>query len=62
MQPDGNGLFVTGTNSFVVKPGTTFFVPIENATDSPPVAGAFPTTDGQAEHYFFDSSQLGARD
>ena len=62
VQPDADGLFVTGTNSFVVMPGTMFFVPIQNATDSPPVAGAFPTTNSQAEHYFFDSSQLGGRD
>jgi hypothetical protein len=62
VHPDGTGLFVTGTNSFVVMPGTTFFVPIQNATDSPPVAGVFPTTNGQAKRYFFDSSQLGGRD
>ena len=39
VQPDADGLFVSGTNSFVVMPGTMFFVPIQNATDSPPVAG-----------------------
>ena len=61
-QPDGDGLFVTGTNSFVVRPGTTFFVPIQNATDSPPVAGVFPTTNGEAKRYFFDPAQLGGRD
>jgi hypothetical protein len=61
-QPDGSGLFVTGTNSFDVRPGTTLFVPIQNATDSPPVAGVFPTTNDEAKRYFFERSQLGGRD
>jgi hypothetical protein len=60
--PDGTGLLVTGSNSFPgVSPGTTFYVPLQNADDSPPIAGVYPTTTRDAEHYFFDSSQLGGR-
>lgn len=54
-------LLATGTNDFQVRPGTMFFVPIWNATDSPPVVGAFPET-GPGGAYFFDALQLGARD
>lgn len=59
--PDG-GWLVTGTNSFTVKPGTPFFVPLQNADDSPPVLGVFPGTPSDAKPYFFDQTQLGARD
>jgi hypothetical protein len=61
VEPEGTGLFIQGTNSFTVDPGTRFFVPIQNADDSPPIAGDFPATTEQAEHYFFDPSQLGGR-
>lgn len=59
---DGCGSVSTGTNVFVVKSGTTFFVPVENVDDSPPVLGTFPTTRSQAGPYFFDPSQVGGRD
>lgn len=50
-----------GTNSFKVKSGTEFFVPLQNASDSPPVPGTFPRTPVEAKAYFFVPSQLGAR-
>ena len=59
--PDG-GIEVTGTNTFVVAPGTRFYVPIQSATDGPPVAGDFPTDQAGAIPYFFGPSQLGAQD
>jgi hypothetical protein len=58
--PDG-GLLETGSNSFTVSPGTSFYVPLLNADDSPPVAGKFPTKPSDAASYFFGSDQLGAK-
>lgn len=55
------GLHTTGSNTFTVKPGTSFFVPVFNADDSPPVVGTWPATHEQAVGYFFDPAQLGAR-
>ena len=60
--PDGCGLVLTGTNTLTVAPGKTFFVPVFNVDDSPPVLGTFPTTSAGAQSYFFDPSQLGGRD
>jgi hypothetical protein len=50
------------SNTFTVKAGTMFYVPVLNADDSPPVVGTFPTTSGEAKQYVFDPAQLGARD
>jgi hypothetical protein len=54
-------LYVAPGNSFTVKAGTMFYVPLWNADDSPPVAGVFPTTPSEARHYWFDADQLGAK-
>ncbi len=59
--PNGGWLF-TGGNNFTVRGGTKFYVPLQNATDSPPVVGNWPSNDWQAKRYFFDKRQLGARD
>jgi hypothetical protein len=50
------------SNTFKVKTGTMFYVPVLNADDSPPVVGTFPTTPSEAQHYVFDPAQLGGRD
>ena len=61
---NGTDLF-TGTTSFTgsnaVPAGTTFFVPIINVDDSPPVVGTFPTDASKAADYFFDPKQVGGR-
>jgi hypothetical protein len=59
--PDGNGVLTTGSNSFTVRAGTVFFVPLWNADDSPPYAAPFPTTDAEARSYFFDPDKTGGR-
>lgn len=48
-------------NTFVVKRGTRFYVPLFNVDDSPPVFGTFPTTAAQARKYFFDPAQIGGQ-
>jgi hypothetical protein len=50
------------SNSFVVPTGTMFFVPVDNAKDSPPIAGTFPTTERAGKRYVFEHRQLGGRD
>ena len=60
--PDGTGLLQTGSNAFTVRAGTSFFVPVFNVDDSPPVIGDFPTTNAEAQNYFFDPAQLGGQD
>ena len=52
-------LYLNGTNTFTVKTGTKFFVPLFGFDDSPPVLGQFPTTQEESEDYFFDQSQVG---
>jgi hypothetical protein len=47
------------SNTFNVKPGTIFYVPVLNADDSPPVVGVFPKTPPQARRYIFDPTQVG---
>jgi hypothetical protein len=49
----------TNTNSFAVKPGTTFFVPILNADD--PGLPDFPTTNAAAQTYLSSSKFLGGQ-
>jgi hypothetical protein len=59
---DGCGIDETGSNAFTVAPGATFYVPIINIDDSPPVFGTFPTTARAARSYMFDASQIGTHD
>jgi hypothetical protein len=54
------GLVVTGTNTFTVAPGTAFYMPMLYADDSPPIAGDFPASSGQAAAYFFGADEAGA--
>lgn len=56
------GAVATGTNAFSVAAGVSFFVPLFNVNDAPPVLGVFPTTAAEAPFYFFDQSQYGGRD
>ena len=59
------GLFLTQpgpySNSFTVPKGQKFFVPVDNADDSPPVVGNFPKNNQQARKYIFDPAQVGGR-
>jgi len=58
-----DGLKFTGTKSFTVSPGTSFYVPLLDADDSPPiVGGTFPTDASGAAGYFFGQDQVGAKD
>jgi hypothetical protein len=54
-----NVIQATGTNSFTVRPGTQFYVPIAFVDDSPPILGTFPTNRADAVNYFFAHDQLG---
>ena len=60
------GLFATQSgpfsNSLTVPAGTRFFVPVDNADDSPPIVGTFPTTNDGAKRYIFDPLQAGGKD
>lgn len=58
----GSGLLQSGTNSFTVAPGTPFYVPFFNVTDSPPVLGTYPSDESEAVGYFFGPTQIGGRD
>lgn len=58
-------LFTQGgpyANSFHVGPRKSFFVPVDNADDSPPVVGVFPTSEKAAKAYIFGPHQLAGRD
>jgi hypothetical protein len=57
-QPRG----VAYSNSFTVRRGKMFFVPVDNADDSPPVVGDFPKNNRQARKYLFDPKGVGGRD
>ncbi len=59
--PEDGGLLVSGGNSFTVPRGTPFYLPIDNADDSPPIAGVFPTDPSAAADYIFDPAQVGGR-
>ena len=61
MDAGGGGWSYSGTNTFTVRTGTQFFVPLQNADDSPPVLGRFPVRRAAAQRYLFDRAQLGAR-
>ena len=52
----------TGTNTFHVKAGTRFFVPVAFIDDSPPILGDFPADASTVEEYVFGADQLGAHD
>ena len=54
-----SGIVASATQSFTVRPGTPFYVPVFNATDGPPVVGTFPATAADAPFNFFDPSQYG---
>jgi len=61
--PPATGYLFTGGNVFsAVAPGTPFFVPLWSVDDSPPVMEPFPLQPSMAPYYFFDQSQVGARD
>ena len=61
----GCGLFATQkdryANTFHVSRRTTFFVPVDNADDSPVVVGDYPTTLRGAKAYVFSRDQLGGK-
>jgi hypothetical protein len=57
----GPGFLVIGVNSFAVRSGTPYFVPLFSVDDSPPVLGAFPTEESQIEDYFFSPDEYGGR-
>lgn len=54
--------WATGTNTFTVRPGTKFFVPLLYIDDSPPIIGDFPVHAREARAYVFGADQIGARD
>lgn len=58
----GTGLLVTGGNAFVVRPETSFFVPLGEFDDSPPVVGLYPSHKSQVPDYIFGPLGYGARD
>jgi probable HAF family extracellular repeat protein len=57
--PSGSGQLLTGSNSFVVAPGTPFYVPLEFVDDSPPILGTFPTDPSATANYVFAHDHLG---
>jgi hypothetical protein len=59
--PVGDGFLALGSNSFAVRPGTAFFVPLWNADDSPPIVGTWPENHSDAIAYFFDPTQVGGK-
>jgi hypothetical protein len=59
LPPDG--LRITGSSTFTVQAGTTFFVPMANADDSPPFPAPYPRNHAEAIPYIFGDTQYGAR-
>ena len=51
-----------GANTFKVKTGTKFFVPVAFVSDSPPILGDFPEHSSDAPDYIFSQEQLGGHD
>lgn len=47
---------------FSAPAGTSFYVPVAYADDSPPIVGAFPASASATAAYFFGRDQLGAHD
>jgi hypothetical protein len=60
VKPLGDGLRITGSSTFTVRPGTKFFVPMANADDSPPFPAPYPETRREAAPYVFGDDQYGA--
>jgi hypothetical protein len=60
--PGGSGNLTLGINSFKVKPGTPFFVPVQGFDDSPPFVVNFPTYKSQVPDYIFGPNGYGGRD
>ena len=56
--PGGTGTSLTGGNTFVVKSGTPFFVPIWQFDDSPPYISPFPAKASEAGDYVFAASPM----
>jgi hypothetical protein len=52
-------LYISPTNTFTVKTGTSFFVPVFFVDDSPPILGTFPTSAADLADYYFAEDQLG---
>jgi hypothetical protein len=61
-QNGGAGVLASGCNTFKVKAGIEFFVPLFGVDDGPPVLGTFPKDDEGAIPYFFGRQQYGGRD
>jgi hypothetical protein len=57
--PDGSAR-ASGSSTFMVQPGTPFFVPMQNVNDSPPFPEPFPENNEEAIPYFFGDDQYGA--
>jgi hypothetical protein len=57
----GPGFLIIGVNSFAVRSGTPYFVPLFSVDDSPPVLGTFPTEKSQIADYFFSPDEYGGR-
>ena len=55
----GQGFLLTGGNTFVVSPGTEYFVPLFTVDDSQPVLGVWPTEKSEAADYFFGAENYG---
>jgi hypothetical protein len=60
--PGGTGFLNIGGNAFVVRPETSFFVPLSEFDDSPPVVGLYPSHKSQVPDYIFGPLGYGARD
>ena len=52
-------LYINDTNTFTVKTGTRFFVPMFSIDDSPPIIGDFPTDPSQTADYIFGQDEIG---
>jgi len=55
-------LYASETNTFTVRTGTRFFVPIFTLDDSYPIIGDFPANADDAAEYVFGATQVGASD
>jgi hypothetical protein len=55
-------LYTSDTNTFTVRTGTKFFVPVLYIDDSPPILGDFPDDEDDIPAYVFGRDQLGGHD
>jgi hypothetical protein len=60
VEPLDDGLRISGSSTFTVRPGTKFFIPMANADDSPPFPAPYPESRAEAVPYFFGPAQYGA--